>query len=80
MSIVHGGPGPRCFGLPVYDSLIKGVSQASVSVNDVYDVDLRHSLEALKNAKTIQEAEQLISDVISVILRHRKKQIFVMQC
>ena len=63
MSIVHGGPGPRCFGLPLYDSLIKGVSQASVSVDDVYDVDLRNSLEALKNAKTIQEAEQLISDV-----------------
>ena len=63
MSIVHGGPGPRCFGLPLYDSLIKGVSQASVSVNDVYDVDLRNSLQALKNAKTIQEAEQLISDV-----------------
>ena len=63
MSIVHGGPGPRCFGLPLYDSLIRGVSQASVSVNDVYDVDLRNSLEALKNAKTIQEAEQLISDV-----------------
>ena len=63
MSIVHGGPGPRCFGLPLYDSLIKGVSQASVSVNDVYDVDLRNSLQALKNAKTIQEAEQLVSDV-----------------
>jgi len=43
--------------------LIKGVSQASVSVNDVYDVDLRNSLQALKNAKTIQEAEQLVSDV-----------------
>ena len=57
MSIVHGGPGPRCFGLPLYDSLIKGVSQANVSADDVYDVDLRNSLEALKNAKTIQEAE-----------------------
>lgn len=22
MSIVHGGPGPRCFGLPLYDSLM----------------------------------------------------------
>ena len=55
MSIVHGGPGPRCFGLPLYDSLIKGVSQTSVSVDDVYDVDLRNSLEALKNAKTIQK-------------------------
>ena len=33
MSIVHGGPGPRCFGLPFYDALTKGVTQATVSVD-----------------------------------------------
>ena len=40
MSIVHGGPGPRCFGPPLYDALTKGVTQANVCLEDVYDFDL----------------------------------------
>ena len=62
MSIVHGGPGPRCFGLPLYDALTKGVTQASVSVEDIYDFNIRNSMQALKNSRTVEEAEQLISD------------------
>ena len=62
MSIVHGGPGPRCFGVPLYDALTKGVTQATVSVEDVYDINIRNSLQALKNSRTVEEAEKLILD------------------
>ena len=62
MSIVYGGPGPRCFGVPLYDALTKGVTQATVSVEDVYDINIRNSLQALKNSRTVEEAEKLISD------------------
>jgi hypothetical protein len=41
MSIVHGGPGPRCFGEHLYDALTKGVLKASVNVDDVYDFELK---------------------------------------
>lgn len=40
MSIVHGGPGPRCFSPPLYDALTKGATQANVCLEDVYDFDL----------------------------------------
>lgn len=62
MSIVHGGPGPRCFGLPLYDALTKGVTQANVCLEDVYDFDLRNSLQAIKNTTSVQEAQKRISD------------------
>ena len=62
MSIVHGGPGPRCFGVPLYDALTKGVTQATVSIEDVYDINIRNFLQALKNSRTVEEAEKLISD------------------
>ena len=62
MSIVHGGPGPRCFGPPLYDALRKGVTQANVCPEDVYDFDLRNSLQALKNTTSVQEAQKLMSD------------------
>ena len=43
MSLVHGGPGPRCFSPPLYDALTKRVTQANVCLKDVYDFDLRNS-------------------------------------
>ena len=62
MSIVYGGPGPRCFGPPLYDALTKGVTQANVCLKDVYDFDLWNSLQALKNTTSVQGAQKLISD------------------
>ena len=59
---MHGGPGPKCFGLPLYDALTKGVIQTTVNLEDVYDVELRNSLQLLKDAKTVKEAQNLISD------------------
>jgi hypothetical protein len=61
MSIVHGGPGPRCFGEPLYDALTKGVLKASVNVDDIYDFELKNSLNTLKNASTVEKARKLIS-------------------
>jgi len=62
MSVVHGGPGPKCFGLPLYDALTKGVMQTTVNLEDMYDVELRNSLQRLKDAKTVKEAQNLISE------------------
>ena len=62
MSVVHGGPGPKCFGLPLYDALTKGVMQTTVNLEDVYDVELTNSLQLLKDAKTVKEAQNLISE------------------
>ena len=62
MSVVHGGPRPKCFGLPLYDALTKGVMQTTVNLEDVYDVELRNSLQLLKDAKTVQEVQNLTSE------------------
>ena len=62
MSLVHGGPGPRCFSPPLYDALTKRVTQAYVCLKDVYDFDLRNYQQALKNTTSVQEAQKLISD------------------
>lgn len=62
MSIVHGGPGPRCFGRSLYDALTKGVMKASVDVEDVYDFELQGSLYSFLNSPTVEEAQTLISN------------------
>jgi hypothetical protein len=51
-----------CFDQPLYDTLTKGVLKASVNVDDVYDFELKNSLNTLKNASTVEEARKLISD------------------
>ena len=62
LSLVHGGPGPKYFGQPLYDAVTKGVMQAVVSLEDVYDFELRTSLHDVKSASTVEEAQSLISD------------------
>ena len=54
-SIVHGGPGPRCFALLFYDALTRGIKKTSVNLEDVYDFDLRSSLQELMDTKTVDE-------------------------
>lgn len=61
MSIVHGGPGPRCFAPPFYDALTRGVRQASVKLEDVYDFELRGHLQLLMDTTTVEEARTVIS-------------------
>ena len=36
--------------------------QTTVNLEDVYEVDLRNSLHFLKDAKTVEEAQNLISE------------------
>jgi hypothetical protein len=62
MSIVHGGPGPRCFARPLYDALTNGVLKASVDVEDVYDLELQGSLLSFVNSPTVEEAQSLIAN------------------
>ena len=56
MSIVHGGPGPRCFSRSFQDALTNGVLKASVDVEDVYDFELQGSLSSFVNFTTVEEA------------------------
>ena len=62
MSIVHGGPGPRCFSQSLYDALTIGVQRASVDVEDVYDFELQGSLKSFVSSPTVEEAQTLISN------------------
>ena len=62
MSIVHGGPGPRCFNRTFYDALTNGVLKASVDVEDVYDFELQGSLSSFVNFTTVEEAQHFISN------------------
>ena len=51
MSLVHGGPGFPCLSPSLYQCIIKGSNNISVSVSDVYDAELRSSLEKLLNTQ-----------------------------
>ena len=60
ISIVHGGPGPRCFSRSFYHALTNGVLSTSVDVEDVYDFELQGSLSSFVNSTTVEEAQKLI--------------------
>ena len=61
MSLVHGGPGFPCLSRSLYQCIVKGPNNVSVSIGDVYDFELRFSLEALLNANNADEANTLIN-------------------
>ena len=44
MSIVHGGPGPRCFSENFYHYLVGKVKTIEAPIADVPDPDLRNVL------------------------------------
>ena len=69
MSLVHGGPGFPCLSPSLYQCIIKGSNNISVSVSDVYDAELRSSLEKLLNAKSTDEANtQINSSPLSTLM------------
>ena len=41
MSIVHDGPGPRCFEPPLYDALTKGVTVLRMFMILISEIPLR---------------------------------------
>lgn len=62
MSLVHGGPGVRCLAGACYDALVKGTQHAHATLEDVYDYDLKSSLQQLNAASTVEEASHIIND------------------
>ena len=56
MSPVHGGPGFSCLSPSLYQCILDGPNNVSVSVSDVYDFELKSNLEKLSNAKSTDEA------------------------
>ena len=61
LSLVHGGPGLWFFSPVLYDALIKGPDQVKVALQDIYDPELRTSLEELSGAQSVQEAYEVMS-------------------
>ena len=61
MSLVHGGPGFPCLSPSLYQCIVNGPNNVSVSVSDVYDFELRSSLEAFLNASSADEANAMIN-------------------
>ena len=69
MSLVHGGPGFCCLSPSLYQCILEGLVNVSVSLSDVYDVELKSSLEQLSNAKSADEANEMInSSPLSTLL------------
>ena len=61
LSLVHGGPG-LCFLSPVqYDALIYGPDKVQVAVEDIYEPELKTSLQQLSRAQSVQEGNEVMS-------------------
>ena len=64
MSLVHGGPGPKCFAESCYYAIVKetGTQNFHADVNDVPDYELRSSFGRLLKASDAKEATQIINN------------------
>ena len=62
MSVVHGGPGPQCFAPQMFDALIYDLSKVIVSVEDIYDHELKSALQVLLNSASKEDAVGLMND------------------
>ena len=60
ISLVHCGIGPRCLSPILFECLIGCPDKVSVSVFDVDDIDIRMNLQNLLQAKTVEDAQNLM--------------------
>ncbi|XP_056456076.1 G2/M phase-specific E3 ubiquitin-protein ligase-like isoform X2 [Gadus chalcogrammus] len=67
MSIVHGGPGPRCFSENFYHYLVGKVKTIEAPIADIPDPELRNVLLEIKNATTLQELLELADKHASML-------------
>lgn len=58
LSLVHGGPGPQFLAPQLYGAIIG--QQANVSLDDVYDMELKSSLQNLLKSTSKEEANNLL--------------------
>lgn len=61
LSLVHGGPGINSLSPVLYNALVKGVENTTVSVEDVYDHELKLALSKLSDAKSVEEGSEIKS-------------------
>ena len=45
LSIVHGGPAPKCLADPIADYIVHGMDKVKASTNDVSDIGIRLKLQ-----------------------------------
>jgi hypothetical protein len=61
LSLVHGGPGINCLSPVLYNALVKGIENTNVSVEDVYDPELKLALNKLSDAHSSKEGNEVMS-------------------
>ena len=68
MSLVHGGPAPHFLSPLMYQALISNIP-LNVQIDDVYDIELKSSLKALRDATTVDEAKRYTAEgTLSTVL------------
>ena len=68
MSLVHGGPVPHFLSPIMFHALISD-QPVTVSLQDVYDHELRSSLESLQESETVEKAKRcLLQSNLSTVL------------
>ena len=60
MSLEHGGPGVKCLPAILFYALVHGLDKTPVTIEDVYDHELKSSLEQFFKAKSVKEAYEII--------------------
>jgi len=63
MSLVQGGSGPGCLSPKMFEAIVvNDLRKVEVLVEDVYDYELKTSLDTLQNSSSVQEASQLMNE------------------
>ena len=60
LSLVHGVPGIKCLSTILFDALVHGPDKTVVTIEDVYDPELKSSLEQFSKAKSVKEAYEIM--------------------
>ena len=72
LSLVHGGTGIKCLSAILFDALVHVRDKTAVKIEDVYDPELKSSLEKFSKAKSVKEACEIMrSTNLGTIIRIR---------
>ena len=61
LSLVHGGPGLQFFSPCLYEALVNGVDKVQATADDVYDPELKSSLQKLSQVQAVPDAYEMMS-------------------
>ncbi|XP_048015482.1 G2/M phase-specific E3 ubiquitin-protein ligase-like [Megalobrama amblycephala] len=67
VSIVHGGPGPRCLSPNFFLYLIGKVKTIEAPVEDIHDEEVRKALVEIENAASLSELQELTAKSSSML-------------